>query len=116
MADSVSLSPNLISCTFHNLFRLLRISSSKGEKTYANRDGVVLVYDRHDAHRQQFIERIDGVEVPRALRNGITVTQAQSFIFQGGQTANVRLKCPLSSRGFERSVDQAGQTNYPTAR
>jgi hypothetical protein len=37
--------------------------------TYRDRDRVVLVDDRHDAHAQQLGQRVDGVEVARSIRN-----------------------------------------------
>ena len=65
MADSVSLSPNLISWMCSVKLRNTRYEN-RGE-TYADGDGVVFIYNRHYTHRQQFLEGINGIEVPRAL-------------------------------------------------
>ena len=55
IADSVSLSPNLISWAFRDSVRPTKNTRSENRDeantTYADGDGVIFVYNRHDAHR-----------------------------------------------------------------
>jgi hypothetical protein len=60
IADRVSLSPNLISCTSAQ-------PQPSISPTYRYRHRIVLIDDGHDSHRQQFRESVLSVQIPRPL-------------------------------------------------
>lgn len=71
MAESVSLSPNLISCSQQQAEPSRKSEGGAGRRgsrpTHRDRDGVVFVDDGHDAHAEKFSEGVDCVQVASAL-------------------------------------------------
>lgn len=77
MAESVSLSPNLISYGVERVRwpKKLDRLHKRGRTTYRNRQGVVLVDDRDDSHVKQLGKGILGVDVLCSLESGQNSTR-----------------------------------------
>jgi hypothetical protein len=96
--------------------------------TYANRNGIVLVYDRHNSHGKQFLEGVHRIEVPRPLGEARVI---EFFLRQKRRTSEIsprvrstcaigcpswpnrlshsaiNLPCPMAANAFQTRAQQA---------
>lgn len=78
--------------------------------TYADGYGVILVDDRNNAHRQQFFEGVNSIEITRSLRANACVSG--TGIGEEEKTT-IHPKYHLSSKALGQWVARAGRIDYP---